>query len=125
GRTVLLSTQYLEEADRLADTIAVIDHGRVIAEGTASELKAKVGGDLLELTVRYKTHVARAAKALAGIGSAEPKIDDGAPRITVPVAEGANVLAKAVRNLDRAKVSIADLAVRRPTLDDVFLALTG
>jgi ABC-2 type transport system ATP-binding protein len=125
GTTIVLTTQYLEEAERLADEIVVVDCGRVIATGTADELKSKVGGDVLEVTLARKTDVKKALTALRTLAAGDPKVDDHAAHITVPVQGGATVLVEAVRKLDRAKVKIADLALRRPTLDDVFLALTG
>ena len=125
GTTIVLTTQYLEEAERLADEIVVIDCGQVIATGTADELKSKVGGDVLELTLVRKTDVRKAITALRALAAGEPKVDTDAAHITVPVQGGAAVLADAVRKLDRARIKIADLALRRPTLDDVFLALTG
>jgi ABC-2 type transport system ATP-binding protein len=125
GTTIVLTTQYLEEAERLADEIVVVDCGRVIATGTADELKSKVGGDVLEVTLARKTDVKKALTALRTLAAGDPKVDDHAAHITVPVQGGASVLVEAVRKLDRARVKIADLALRRPTLDDVFLALTG
>ena len=125
GTTIVLTTQYLEEAERLADEIVVVDCGRVIATGTADELKSKVGGDVLEVTLARKTDVKKALTALRTLAAGDPKVDSAAAHITVPVQGGASVLVEAARKLDRARVKIADLALRRPTLDDVFLALTG
>ena len=125
GTTIVLTTQYLEEAERLANEIVVIDCGRVIATGTADELKSKVGGDVLEVTLARKTDVKKALTALRTLAAGDPKVDSAAAHITVPVQGGASVLVEAVRKLDRARVKISDLALRRPTLDDVFLALTG
>ena len=126
GTTLMLTTQYLEEADQLANSIVVIDGGRVIAEGTSNELKAKVGGELLELRVADRDQIGTAANALAGVGSGEAKVDKDAGEIQVPVGtEGTATLTEAIRRLDDADVRLADVALRRPSLDDVFLALTG
>ena len=125
GTTLLLTTQYLEEADKLADAIAVIDHGRVIAEGTADELKSQVGGDVLELVVVRREQLKDAVTAISPLTCGEPQLDEDTGQVRVPVKGGATVLAEAVRHLDAAGVPIADLALHRPTLDDVFLALTG
>jgi ABC-2 type transport system ATP-binding protein len=125
GTTLLLTTQYLEEADSLADTIAVIDGGLVIAEGTSDELKDRVGGEVLALVVADRTSVDKTAAALEGLGSGSPKSDD-AGGVTLPVGvDGPAVLTAAVRRLDDAGIKLADIALHRPSLDDVFLALTG
>jgi ABC-2 type transport system ATP-binding protein len=128
GTTLLLTTQYLEEADHLADDIAVIDSGRVIARGTADELKSKVGGEVIELTVADRARAQAAADAIATVAHGncgEPSVDAGSGRVAVPVQGGAAVLTDTVRQLDSAGIVIASLALRRPTLDDVFMALTG
>jgi ABC-2 type transport system ATP-binding protein len=123
GTTVLLTTQYLDEADRLADLIAVIDRGRVIAEGTPDELKDRVGGERLEVHLAVASAVATAVRALAPM-SDEPPVAD-AETVRVPVSRRSGTIVEAVRRLDEAGVAVDDLGLRRPTLDDVFLALTG
>jgi ABC-2 type transport system ATP-binding protein len=125
GTTLLLTTQYLEEADRLADTIGVIDLGRLIAMGTADELKAKVGGDVLHVTLADRDQTAAAAEALAAFGADQPHVDLATASVSVPIRGGAGLLPAVVRQLDDAGIELADLALHRPTLDDVFLALTG
>jgi ABC-2 type transport system ATP-binding protein len=125
GTTMLLTTQYLEEADILASSIAVIDSGRVIAQGTSDELKSQVGGARIELAVDSEDQLAAAAEVLGRVADGVASIDRGERRVAVPVTDGASVIAEIVRELDSAGVGIADIAVRRPTLDDVFLKLTG
>jgi ABC-2 type transport system ATP-binding protein len=125
GTTLLLCTQYLEEADQLCDRIAVIDLGLVIAEGTSEELKDKIGGEVLELHVAQED-LARATETLRGLGAGEPNVDEETRLIRIPVgAEGPLVLLETVRRLDDANIVIEDIALHRPTLDDVFLSLTG
>jgi len=123
GTTVLLTTQYLDEADRLADTIAVVDRGRVIAEGTADQLKDRVGGERLEVRLTDRAAAPAAAAALAPM-SDEPPVTE-AEIVRVSIARGTGAIVEAVRRLDDAGVDVADVALRRATLDDVFLALTG
>jgi len=123
GTTVLLTTQYLDEADQLADDIVVIDHGRVIAHGTSGQLKDQIGGDRLEIVVQDEGQAASAITALAPLVSGEATIDG--THYSAPVAGGSPVLIEAVRALDSAGVGVADIGLRRPTLDDVFISLTG
>jgi len=124
GTTILLTTQYLEEADELADEIVVIDHGLVIAAGTAEELKGRAGGDVVEFTVPDRSRVGEAAAAVAGLG--EPHADPETGMVSIGVgSRGSDALIDAVRALDAAGVATRGLALRRPSLDDVFLTLTG
>ena len=123
GTTLLLTTQYLEEADELAHTIAVVDHGKIIARGTADELKAHVGGERIEVVVHNRDDIPRAVLVLGAGG--DHTIDDHIRKITVPARGGAVRLVQVVRELDEAGIVIDDIALRRPTLDDVFLTLTG
>jgi ABC-2 type transport system ATP-binding protein len=124
GTTVLLTTQYLEEADQLADRIAVIDHGRLVSEGTGDQLKDRVGGAVLELTVP-DGDPARARWALRAMGAEDPTDDRHHGKILVPAPDGPATLAEALRRLEAAGVVPLDVTLRKPTLDDVFLALTG
>jgi ABC-2 type transport system ATP-binding protein len=125
GTTLLLTTQYLEEADQLADDIIVIDHGRAIAHGTANELKAQVGGERIELVVAGPADLLTARGVAAKLAVGELHVDEHTNAISVPVSGGAKDLMAALRLLDEAEVEVLDVGLRRPTLDDVFLALTG
>ncbi|HTZ93821.1 MAG TPA: ATP-binding cassette domain-containing protein [Streptosporangiaceae bacterium] len=126
GTTTLLTTQYLDEADELADEIVVIDHGLVIAAGTAEELKSRVGGDVLEFTVPDRSRISDAVTAVASVGDGEPHADKETGVVNVGVGgRGSDALVESVRALDEAGVRTHGLALRRPSLDDVFLALTG
>jgi ABC-2 type transport system ATP-binding protein len=125
GATVLLTTQYLEEADRLADTIAVIDKGKVIAEGTADELKAQTGGERLEIVVSDPSELELTRKVLAEVGADEPTVEEQSRRVDVLVDTGPKALIEALRRLDMDNVTVLDVGLHRPTLDDVFLSLTG
>ena len=123
GTTVLLTTQYLDEADALADRISVIDHGRVIAEGSSDELKDQVGGERIDVTLESDGDAETAIAALAPVAAERPAMADGV--LAMPVRQRKGAIAEAVRRLNEANVGIDDIALRRPTLDDVFLALTG
>lgn len=125
GTTVLLTTQYLEEADQLADSISVIDTGKVVAEGTPEQLKARIGGDRIDIVVRHADELARAAAAVARTGTHEPVVDEDTRQVGVQVRDRATALADVVRALDLAGVTAEDISLRRPTLDEVFLHLTG
>ncbi|MFS8200976.1 ATP-binding cassette domain-containing protein [Streptomyces sp. CWNU-52B] len=125
GTTLLLTTQYLEEADHLAHDICVVDHGRVIARGTSDQLKARTGGERVEVVVHDREHIATAAEVLRGFGKGETTVEEHTRRLTVPVTGGAKLLAEVIRELDIRGIEIDDIGLRRPTLDDVFLSLTG
>ena len=125
GTTLLLTTQYLEEADRLADRIGVIDDGSLIAEGTSDELKAKVGGDVLVLHLSDNTQLAAAAHALGNLGGEDRVLDEEKGVIRIPVENAARAITNAVRRMDSADISLSDISINRPTLVDVFLTLTG
>ncbi|MEU8621460.1 ATP-binding cassette domain-containing protein [Streptomyces sp. NPDC048623] len=130
GTTLLLTTQYLEEADHLAHDICVVDHGKVIAHGTSDQLKAQTGGERVEVVVHDRDTIPAARDVLArygtaGIGHGDITVEDHTRKLTVPVTGGAKLLAEVIRDLDAVGVEIDDIGLRRPTLDDVFLSLTG
>ncbi|MFI8105486.1 ATP-binding cassette domain-containing protein [Streptomyces sp. NPDC086023] len=125
GTTLLLTTQYLEEADRLAHDICVVDHGRVIARGTSDQLKAQTGGERVEVVVHEREHIADAAGVLTGFGKSPATVEEHTRKLTVPVTGGAKLLAEVIRELDARGIEIDDIGLRRPTLDDVFISLTG
>ncbi len=125
GTTVLLTTQYMEEAERLADRIVVIDTGKVIAQGTAEQLKDRLGGDLLEARVTDHADLDRAATLLAELAQAVPHLDPDQQRVSVPTKGGTRFLIAAGRRFEDDEIPLADLGIRRPSLDDVFLSLTG
>jgi ABC-2 type transport system ATP-binding protein len=125
GTSVLLTTQYLEEADQLADQISVIDEGRVIAAGTPAELKARLGGDHIDVVVRDSGQLAVAAEIVARVAGAEAELDADRRLVSAPVREPMTALTEAVRGLGDAGIEAEDIALRRPTLDEVFLHLTG
>ena len=125
GTTLLLTTQYLEEADELADSICVIDHGRVIASGTSAELKARVGNERVELVLPEGEDLTGAGLVMAAEGRGEVSIEEQARKLIVPVSDGTRSLSGIIRRLDELGVPFDDIALRRPTLDDVFISLTG
>ncbi|MGN6610853.1 MAG: ATP-binding cassette domain-containing protein [Angustibacter sp.] len=125
GTSLLLTTQYMEEAEQLADSIVVIDRGQVIAEGTADQLKLQIGGERLEVVVAERSRLGEARELLAGVASGDLTTDEHTHRISVPVRSGTESLVEALRRLDAAGVTVSDVGLRRPTLDDVFLSLTG
>jgi len=125
GTTLLLTTQYLEEADELADSICVIDHGRVIASGTSAELKARVGNERVELVLPEGEDLTGAGLVMAAEGRGDVSIEEQARKLIVPVSDGTRSLSGIIRRLDELGVPFDDIALRRPTLDDVFISLTG
>ncbi|MFB6484987.1 ATP-binding cassette domain-containing protein [Streptomyces virginiae] len=125
GTTLLLTTQYLEEADHLAHDICVVDHGKVIARGTSDQLKARTGGERVEVVVHERQHIPTAREVLAGFGKGETTVEEHTRKLTVPVSGGAKLLAEVIRELDGRGIEIDDIGLRRPTLDDVFISLTG
>jgi ABC-2 type transport system ATP-binding protein len=125
GTTVLLTTQYLDEADQLAGRIAVLDRGRVIADGPPDSLKRLIGGDRIEVVVRDPADLAATAAVVARVASAEPRVDEGAARVHAPVADRVAALTEVARTLQDDGIAVEDIGLRRPTLDEVFLRLTG
>jgi ABC-2 type transport system ATP-binding protein len=125
GTTVLLTTQYLDEADQLAGRIAVIDHGRVIADGTPDQLKSRLGGDQLDVVLHDAGELPAAAAVIGRVAAADPEADPDTRRVSAPVRDRVAALTEAVRGLADAGIAVEDIALRRPTLDEVFLHLTG
>jgi ABC-2 type transport system ATP-binding protein len=125
GTDVVLTTQYLDEADQLAGRVVIIDRGRVIADGSPSELKRQAGRDVIEIHTHRQADVEAAVQTLQGLGDEPPSADPATRRLSLPVSQGTAQLGAAARALDAAGIAVDDIALRRPTLDEVFLALTG
>ena len=125
GTTVLLTTQYLDEADQLADQISVIDHGRVIADGSPDQLKSKLGGDRIDVVASREDQLAATAATVGRLSGAEPEVDPDTRRVSAPVRDRVAALTGIARALDGTGIAVEDIALRRPTLDEVFLHLTG
>lgn len=125
GKTVILTTQYLEEADQLADKIFVIDQGRIIAEGSSDELKRRVGGDVIELHMEHSGDIYKASETIQKYSAGKGTADEDSGMLIMPIEGGASVLVDIVRDLDKAGIKIKDITLRRPSLDDVFMKLTG
>jgi len=125
GTTVLLTTQYLDEADQLAGEISVLDGGRVVAGGTPDALKSRIGGDRIDVVVRADADLARAVAVIGAIAAGDPEVDPDARRVSAPVRDRVAALTEVVRTLDAEGVEVEDIALRRPTLDEVFLKMTG
>lgn len=125
GTTILLTTQYMEEAEQLADEVVVVDRGQIVAYGTVTQLKSKIGGEVLEIGITDPNLLKIVANSLEGIGVTKPQINEEIGLLTLPLVGRAQVLAEAVNILDQLGVNISDITLRKPTLDDVFLTLTG
>jgi ABC-type multidrug transport system ATPase subunit len=125
GTTVLLTTQYMEEAERLAHRIVLMDSGRVVADGTAEQLEHQLGSDVLEARVERHSDLGRASSLIASLAGADPRVDVDQRRVTVPATSGVSLLTAVGNLLQTNQIAVTDLGIRRPTLDDVFLALTG